>query len=149
MMDFSATTPFQLVRRLAAAGQDSPSMYLLVCEAASMDAARADIAAEVEVQLGFKLLPLAGLEVRPDRLDDAFTAETVWPIVLVTLDQWLPKLVDSFDRNIVLLTRAGIVLLLASPEIAERALAAAPSLRNRLTDVLSIKPDEALGDSGA
>lgn len=149
MIDFSATTPFRLVRRLAAAGQDTPSVYLLVCDAAAVDAVRADIAAEVEVQLGFKVRSLAASEVLPERLEDAFTAETVRPVVLVTLDRWLPRLVDSFDRNIVLLTRAGIVLLLASQVIAERALAAGPNLRNRLTDVLSIKPDEAFGDARA
>jgi hypothetical protein len=42
-----------------------------------------------------------------------------------------------------------MVLLLASHEIAERALAAGPNLRNRLTDVLLIKPDEAFGDARA
>jgi len=149
MIDFSATTPFRLVRRLAAAGQDTPSVYLLVCEAGAMQAVRADIAAEVQVQLGFNLRSLAASEVRPERPEEAFTRETDRPVVLVTLDRWLPRLVDSFDCNIVLLTRAGIVLLLASHEIAERALAAGPNLRNRLTDVLLIKPDEAFGDARA
>jgi hypothetical protein len=114
-----------------------------------MHAVRADIAAEVQVQLGFNLRSLAASEVRPERLEEAFTPETVWPVVLVTLDHWLPKLIDSFDRNIVLLTGSGVVLLLASHEIAERALAAGPNLRNRLTDVLLIKPDEAFGDGRA
>jgi hypothetical protein len=149
MIDFAATTPFRLVRRLAAAGQGAPSVYLLVCEAAAVDAVRADIAAEVEVQLGFNLRSLAASQVQPERLEDAFKSETVWPVVLVTLDRWLPRLVDSLDRNIVLLTRTGMVLLLASHEIAERALAAGPNLRNRLTDVLLIKPDEAFGDARA
>jgi hypothetical protein len=149
MIDFSATTPFRLVRRLAAAGQNTPSVYLLVCDAAAVDAVRADLAAEVQVQLGSNLRSLAASEVRPERLEDAFTLETDRPVVLVTLNRWLPKLVDSFDRNIVLLTRAGIVLLLASHEIGERALATGPNLRNRLTDVLSIKPDETFGDARA
>jgi len=145
MIEFSVTTAFRLVRRLAAAGPDTPSVYLLVCEAAAMDAVRADMAAEVQIQLGLNLRSLAASEVRPERLEDAFTTETAWPMVLVTLDHWLPKLVDSLDRNIVLVTRAGTVLLLANHEIAQRALAAAPNLRSRLTDVLAIRPDEAFG----
>ena len=83
------------------------------------------------------------------RLEDAFTPDTVSPLILITLDKWLPKLVGYFDRNIVLLTRAGTVLLVASRKIAERVLAVAPNLRNRLTDVLLVKPDEALGDPQA
>ena len=66
-------------------------------------------------------------------------------MVLVTLDRWIPKLIDSLDRNIVLATSAGAVFLLTNEEIANRILAAAPNLRNRLTDVVSIAPDEAIG----
>jgi hypothetical protein len=149
MIDFSATTAFRLVRRLAAAGQDTPSLYLLVCETAAMDAVRADLAAEVQVQLGFNLRLLAASELRAERLEDAFTPETVWPLILITLDNLPPNLVDSLDRNIVLLTRAGAVLLVASRKIAECVLKAAPNLRNRLTDILLIKPDEAFGDPQA
>src|SRR5579863_9177365 len=146
MIDFSPTTPFRLARRLAAAGQDTPSIYLLICKAPAMDAVRADLAAEVEIQLGSKLRTLLGSDVRPELLDDAFKHDTIWLISLVTLNRWLPTLVDSLDRNIVLLARARTaVLLLATPEVAERALASAPNLRNRITDVLSIGPDEALG----
>ncbi len=145
MIDFSTTTAFGLVRRLAAAGRQTPSVYLLICGADAMDVVRADMAAEVEVQLGVNLRLMTASEVRPARLEDAFALETSWSVVLMTLDQWLPRLVESLDRNIVLLTRAGIVLLLASREIAERALAAGPNLRNRLTDVLVVKPDEASG----
>ena len=36
------------------------------------------------------------------------------------------------------------MLLLADFEVAERTLAAAPNLRNRLADVLLIKPDDVL-----
>jgi hypothetical protein len=149
MIDFSTTTTFQLVRRLAAAGQDTPALYMLVCEAAVGDAVRADIAAEAQVQLGLNLRLLAASEVQPERLEDAFTSDTFSPLILITLDRWLPRLIASFDRNVVLLARAGIVLLIASREIAERVLAAAPNLRNRLTDILLIKPDEASGDARA
>ena len=143
MTDFSPTTPFGLVRRLAAAGQGSPSLYLLISEAGAIDAVQADLAAEVQVQLGVNLRSLTASEVRPERLEDAFRAESVSPVVLLTLDRWTPKLIDSLDRNIVLVARTGPVLLLTNSELAERALAAAPNLRNRLTDVLTIRPEEA------
>ncbi len=149
MIDFAVTTPFRLVRRLAAAGQDTPSVYLLICETTVMDAVRADIAAELQVQVGLNIRLLAASDVRPERLEDAFGPVTIWPVVVLTLDRWVPQLVDSLDCNIVLLTRAGVVLLLASHEIAARALAAAPNLRNRITDILAITPDEALGGVGA
>ena len=149
MIDFSATSPFGLVRRLAAAGQDSPSVYLLISEAAAIDAVQADIAAEVQVQLGVNLRSLAASEVQPERLEDAFAVDSMSPVVLITLDHWAPKLIDSLDRNVVLVPRAGPVLLLADFELAERALAAAPNLRNRLTDVLAIGPEEASGGARA
>lgn len=147
MIDFSSTTAFRLVRRLAAAGQNTPSVYLLVCETAAMDAILADIMAEVQVQFGFNPRLLSASRVPPERLEDAFTSDSTSPLVLVTLDRWLPQLVDSFDRNVVLLTRDGIVLLVASRKIAERVLATAPNLRNRLTDILSMRTDEAFGDA--
>ena len=147
MTDFSTTTPFGLVRRLAAAGQDSPSVYLLISEAAVIDAVQADLRAEVQVQLGIELRSRAASEVQPERLEDAFAADSVSPVVLITLDHWAPKLIDSIDRNIVLVTSTGPVLLLANFELAERALAAAPNLRNRLTDVLAIRPDVTFGDA--
>lgn len=149
MIDFSTTTTFQLIRRLAAGGQHTPSLYMLVCETAVSDAVRADIAAEAQIQLGLNLRSLAASDVLPERLEDIFTPDSVLPLILITLDRWLPKLVDSFDRNVVFWARAGIVLLIASREIAERVLAAAPNLRNRLTDVLLIKPDEVFGDTRA
>ncbi|MCX6636963.1 MAG: hypothetical protein NT090_18055 [Acidobacteria bacterium] len=120
-------------------------MYLLICEAGAMDAVRADLTAEVQVQLGFDIRFLTASEVRPEKLEDAFLEDAVRPVVLITLDRWLPKLIDSLDRNVVVLTRAGTVLLLADRQIAERALAAAPNLRSRIADVLAITPDEAFG----
>ena len=145
MTDFSPTTAFRLVRGLAAAGQDSPCLYLLICEAGAMNAVRADLTDEVQVQLGFDIRFLTASEVRPEKLEEAFVGDAVRPVVLITLDRWAPKLIGSLDRNIVVLTRAGTVLLLADRQIAERALAAAPNLRNRLADVLAITPDEAFG----
>jgi hypothetical protein len=83
--------------------------------------------------------------MRLDRLEEAFKRDPDRPVTLITLDHWLPKLVTALDRNVVSLTRGGAVLLLANQAIAERLLSAAPNLRNRLSDVLTIRPDEAFG----
>jgi len=145
MTVFSATTAFRLVRRLATAGIDTPSLYLLISDAGAIPAIQADIAAEVQVQMGVGLRALTAAEVKLDRLQEAFTVEPDRPVTLITLDRLLPRLVTALDRNIVLLTRSGAVLLLASHEVAERILTAAPNLRNRFTDVLEMQLDEALG----
>ena len=145
MTDFSVTIAFGLVRRLAAAGTETPSLYLLISDAGAIRAVQADIAAEVQVQLGVGLRSLAAAGVRLDRLEAAFTGDPDRPITLITLDRWLPKLVTALDRNVVSLTRGGAVLLLANQAVAERLLWAAPNLRNRLSDVLAIRPDEAFG----
>ena len=148
MTEFSVTTPFRLVRRLAAVGPAAPSIYLLVCDAAEMDAVLADMAAEVYIQLGLTLRPFAASELRPDTLA-ALSERNPGDLVVITLNRWVPALVSSFDRNIVLLTAGGTVVLLAIRDIAERMLSAAPNLRNRLTDVLVLRSDEALGDPQA
>ncbi len=114
-----------------------------------MEAVQADIAAELRVQLGVNLRSLAASEVRPERLQDAFARGRLSSVVLIGLDHWAPKLIDSLDCNIVLVTGAGPVLLLAKSELAERVLATAPNLRNRLADVLAIRPEEAPGGETA
>jgi hypothetical protein len=145
MTAFSPTNAFRLVRRLAAVGLDTPSLYLLISEAPSIQAIQADITAEVQVQLGVSPRALAADDVRIDRLEEAFARDPDRQVTLITLDHWLPKLVTALDRNVVLFTRSGAVLLLANRKIAERMLAAAPNLRNRLADVLEIRLDEAFG----
>ena len=143
MTEFSPTTAFRLVRRLAAIGQDKASLYLLISDTAAIQAVRADIAAEVEVQLGVRLQAFAAEEVRPDKLEDVFTRDGGSPVTLIALDRWIAELVRALDRNIVLLTGTGAVLLLANHKAAEQTLRAAPNLRSRLTDILTISPDEA------
>ena len=143
MTGFSATTAFRLVRRLAAIGPDSPSLYLLIADAPAMQAIQADIAAEVQVQIGVTLRAFAAVDVRLDRLEDVFAQTPDSRVTLITLDRWLSKLVTALDRNVVFLTRSGAVLLIASPEVAERLLPAAPNLRNRLTDVFAIRLEQA------
>jgi hypothetical protein len=118
----------------------------LICDAAEVGAVLADMAAEVEIQLGLSLRPFTGSELRPESLD-ALTERNAGDLVVITLDRWLPKLVRSLDRNIVLLTGGGTVVLLAVGDIAERVLRVAPNLRNRLTDVLVLRPEEVFGDS--
>jgi hypothetical protein len=145
MTAFSLTNAFRLLRRLAAVGLDTPSLYLLIADAAAMQAIHADIMAEIQVQLGIGPRALAADELTGDRLEDAFAQDPNRPVTLITLDHWLPRLAKALDRNIVLLTRSGAVLMLTKPDIAERLLAAAPNLRNRLTDVLEIRLDEAFG----
>ena len=143
MTGFPTTTAFRLVRRLAAIGPDSPSLYLLIGDAPAMQAIQDDIAAEVQVQIGVTLHVLAAVDVRLDKLEEVFAPAPDARVTLITLDHWLPKLVTALDRNIVLLTRSGAVLLLASPEVAERLLPAAPNLRNRLSGVFAIRLEEA------
>lgn len=145
MIDFSSTTPFRLAREVAAAGQSVPSIYLLVCDDRSTAAVQADLEAEIKIQLGFELQSVVASEVRAEKLEDTFKQSAAnWSIIFLIFDRWLPKLIDSIDRNVVLLARAGTVLVLANRQVAERILATAPNLRNRITDVLSIEPDEAL-----
>jgi hypothetical protein len=149
MIDFSLTTPFELVRRLAAAGKGSASVYLLIAEDADAAAVQSDMSAEIQVQLGANLRSLAASKIRPEGLQEAFRADAAWPVVLIIMDRWAPKLIDSLDCNVVLMTGVGTVLLLANNEIAERVLTAAPNLRNRLTDVLAVGPDQAFGGTPA
>src|ERR1035438_3659573 len=78
------------------------------------DRPQADIAAEVQVQLGVGLRALAAADARFDGSEDAFARDPDRPVTLITLDHWLPKLVTALDRNVVLLTRSGAVLLLAN-----------------------------------
>jgi hypothetical protein len=54
MIDFSTTTAFRLVRRLAM-GQGSTAMYLLIYEEGTESVIEADLQAEVEVQMSVPL----------------------------------------------------------------------------------------------
>jgi len=131
------------------AGTYGPSAYLLILESSTTDAVRSDIAAEIQVQLGIGVRSLIASQMRPEMFDDAFKPDVERPVVLITLDRPAPRLIDSLDRNVVLLERSGIVLLLGRRDLANRVLTAAPNLRNRLTDVLAINPDEAFGGAPA
>jgi len=149
MPSFSATTAFRPVRRLAAIGPDGPSLYLLIADASAMQEIQADIAAEVQVQIGVAVQVLAAVDVELDRLEDPLAEASDMRVTLITLDQWLPSLVTALDRKIVLLTRHGAVLPLASPGVTERLLPAAPNLRNRLTGVFAVRLEQSFEGTAA
>jgi len=147
MIDFSTTTTFGVVRRVAATGLSTPSIYVLICEPGELGTVRKDLAAEIEVQLGSELRFLDASHITFDALLQANAHANGPGIVLLAMRRWEHNLVDSIDRNIVLLTESGPLLLLTSFDVAERILAKAPNLRSRIADVLLIGPDEALGGS--
>jgi hypothetical protein len=140
MTQFAGTTIFQLVRRLAAAGLKSPSLYLIICADADIDSVRSDLELEVRAQLGFFPRSFSASKASSDRLENIFSQDEVRPFVLITIDHWKSGLFQSLDRNVVLLKRAGVVIFIATPTFAERALAKAPNMRNRFTDILAVKP---------
>lgn len=144
MSKFSPTTTFEVIRRLAAIGLSAPSLYVLICDRGEMEAVQSDLVAETDVQLGSELQLLDGSNSSLEQFFEAIASNGEPRAVLLTIRRWEPKLVDSLDRNIVLVTRAGPLLLLADSEIAERILSAAPNLRNRLADVLLIRPDQSV-----
>ncbi|HEX3685650.1 MAG TPA: hypothetical protein VHU83_24155 [Bryobacteraceae bacterium] len=149
MIGFSTTTTFEIVRRVASIGLSSPSIYVLICEPEEMEAIEADLRAEVEVQLGSDLQTLDASSRPSYQRLEAIAPNTRAGVVLLTMRRWEPELIVSVDRNIVLVTRAGPLLLLTTLKIAERTLVAAPNLRSRITDVLSIKPDPFLRQAPA
>jgi hypothetical protein len=144
MSTFTATTAFGVIRRVVAMGLTSPSLYVLICERGEMEAVQDDLAAEVGVQLGSELRLLDASNLSLEQLFEAIPPDGEPRAVLLTIRKWERRLLDSLDRNIVLVTDAGPLLLLADVEIAERMLSAAPNLRNRLADVLLIRPDDSV-----
>jgi hypothetical protein len=147
MTPFTTTTPFRLVRALAAAGTNNPSMYLLLCEAGDLSAVAADLAAEIEVQLGISVRTAKASDVVERGVDDTLGWQSAYPALRLTLDAWTPDLVGALDHNITLLENAvNVFILLTTHGLCERTLAAAPNYRNRLTDIFQIAPDEAFAD---
>jgi len=114
-----------------------------------MEELRADIEAESQVQLGYGVRVLTASELQAEGFERVFLSDEPAPVTLVVMDRWARKLVTMLDRNVILLARGSAVLLLVSPKVAECAVASAPNLRNRLTDMLEMKIDDALGGPGA
>lgn len=131
------------------AGREVPSVYLLIVEPATTAGIQTDLLAEIQIQLGTRVRSMVASALQPERLDDAFRQEADRPVILMSIDRWVPKLIHSMDRNVVLLTRGGAILLLTNRELAERVLSAAPNLRNRLVDVLEMTPDSVFGGLSA
>jgi hypothetical protein len=147
MTVFAETTPFGLARSLAVAGTNSPSMYLLLSEVGDLDFVAADLAAEIEVQLGITVRSTRVSEAGGAGVDETLGWQTACPALLLTLDTWMPELVSALDRNIILLESAvNVFILLTTSGLCDRILAAAPNYRNRLTDIFQIAPDAAFAD---
>lgn len=144
MIDFSTTTAFGLVRRMAVLGQNGPAIYLLICEGSDFEPVQADLAAEIDVQLGARIESLAASLPVLDQWLDAPVQGPQRAVILLTLRRAEHKVISFLDRNVVLLAQRGQVLILTEFDVGERVLAAAPNLRNRMADVLAIRPDDAL-----
>jgi hypothetical protein len=143
MMDFSTTTAFRLVRRLAL-GQGSTAMYLLIYEEGTELLIEADLRAEVEVQLSIPL-PIGLVSERRD-VDGLFGLPDAGPMRVLRIDRWSPELVALLDTHVVRLEHTGAqFLFLATPALAGQLLREAPNFRNRLTDVLRVVPDDPSG----
>jgi hypothetical protein len=143
MIDFSTTTAFRLVRRLAMA-QGSTAIYLLIYEDDAQLDIEADLKAEVEVQLGSRLMigPVSELL----REDDGVRLAGVDPIRVLRIDRWSPELNGLLDTHVIRLERTGAqFLFLTTDRLSEQLLVAAPNFRNRLTEVLRIVPDDPSG----
>ena len=143
MIDFSTTTAFRLVRRLAM-GQGSTAIYLLIHEDGKRPDIEADLRAEAEVQLGIQP-PIGSVddllgEPLGLKLDDAN------PIRILRIDHWSPELVGLLDTHVIRLERSGAqFLFLTTDKLSERLLVAAPNFRSRLTEILRILPDDPSG----
>lgn len=143
MIDFSTTTAFRLVRRLAM-GQGSTAMYLLICEEGTELLIETDLRAEVEVQMSVPLTIWRASELLDagalPRLPDPA------PIRALRIDGWSPGLLALLDTHVIRLEQTGAqFLFLTTPALAEQLLVDAPNFRNRLTDVLHIVPDDPSG----
>jgi hypothetical protein len=148
MIRFTATTAFAFIRQIAVIGLTEPSIYLLICEAGEAERVKDELSAEMKVQLASELQILDASSTTFKKLLEAIAANDGTGIVLVDFHRWDKTLTESIDRNVVSLTTGGPVILLAGFDVTERLLRAAPNLRSRLADVLSIKPDPALRVNG-
>jgi hypothetical protein len=104
MIDFSATTAFRLVRRLAM-GQGSTAMYLLICEEGTESLIETDLRAEVDVQLSTPL-PIGRVSELPD-VDAQLGLPDAGPIRVLRIDRWSPELVPLLDTHVIRLEQTG------------------------------------------
>jgi hypothetical protein len=143
MIDFSTTTAFRLVRRLAM-GQGSTAMYLLIYEEGAQSAIEADLQAEVEVQLSS---PLAiGRVSEMLDVDNTLGLSDAGEIRVLRIDRWSPGLVALLDTHVIRLEQSGAqFVFLTTLALTEKLLGEAPNFRNRLTEILRIVPDHSSG----
>jgi hypothetical protein len=143
MIDFSTTTAFRLVRRLAM-GQGSTAMYLLIYEAGTEFLIETDLRAEVDVQLSIPL-PIRRASELID-VEALLGLPDSGPIRVLRIDRWSPELVTLLDTHVIRLEQTGAqFLFLTTPALAEQLIVEAPNFRNRLTDVLRVIPDDPSG----
>jgi hypothetical protein len=121
-------------------------MYLLIHADCEESVIEADLQAEAEVQLGshVPIGPVLDLLNEPGglKLDDTN------PIRILRIDRWSPELIGLLDTHVIRLERSRAqFLFLATDNLSERLLVAAPNFRNRLTEVLRILPDDPSGDA--
>lgn len=112
-----------------------------------MEAVRADLAAEVDIQLAVQLDFLEPSIPALEKWLNSSVSRNAREVVLLALGRPEQKVISFLDRNVVLMAQRGQVLVLTERSVGERMLAGAPNLRNRIADVLAIDPDDAL--SGA
>jgi len=140
MIDFSMTSPFRLVRRLAM-GQGSNAMYLLIYEDGAQSAIEADLKSEVEVQLSSSL-PIGRVSEMLD-VDNLLGLSDTGDMRVLRIDRWSPELVALLDTHVIRLEKTGAQLVfLTTLALTERLLSEAPNFRNRLIEILRIVPDD-------
>jgi hypothetical protein len=143
MIDFSTTTAFRLVRRLAM-GQGSTAMCLLIYEEGAQSAIEADLKAEVEVQLSSSLT--IGRVSEMLDVDNTLGLPDAGEIRVLRIDRWSPELVALLDTHVICLEQTGAqFLFLTTLALTEKLLVAAPNFRNRVTEILRIVPDDPSG----
>jgi hypothetical protein len=143
MNDFSTTTAFRLMRRLALV-PESNAMYLLIYEDGELLLVEADLLAEAEVQLGSRLQigSVSDLLIDPGGL----TTKDKNPIRVLRIDDWSPELIGLLDTHVIRLEQVRAQLLfLTTDALSEQLLVAAPNFRSRLAEVLRILPDSSAG----
>jgi hypothetical protein len=141
MIAFATTTAFRFVRRLAT-GQGSAAMYLLIFNEDAQASVEADLRAEFEVQMGRRMK--IGRVSRTHDVQEALDSPASEQVRVLRIDRLSSRVVAMLDTHVVRLERAGAqFVFLATQELAERLLTRAPNLRNRLTEVLRIVPENA------
>ncbi len=143
MSDFSTTTAFRLIRRLAL-GEGSTAMYLLIHEEGQQPMVESDLQAEAEVQFGGRF-PIGSVS---DLLNEptGVRLNAKHPIRVLRIESWSPELLGLLDTHVIRLERSQAQLLfLTTDALSEQLLVAAPNFRSRLTEVLRILPDNPAG----